>query len=126
MSVVKNPIYRKFLFTVGCLSTVAAVIGAFLPLLPTTPFVLLAAWCFYRSSPKAHAWLAHQPVLGPALQDWQKNRAISRKTKIIAISAILISVVVTWYTVELKIVKYLVFLFLFCVSVFILTRNEDV
>jgi uncharacterized membrane protein YbaN (DUF454 family) len=60
-------------------------IGVVLPLLPTTPFVLLAAACFARSSPRMHSWLLQSELFGPMLRDWDKNKCISRKVKWLAI-----------------------------------------
>ena len=68
---VTDPI-RGFLYVTGgwaCLGL--AALGAVLPLLPTTPFVLLASWCFYRGSPRIHAWLHRSRTFGPTLDDWQ-------------------------------------------------------
>jgi len=60
-------------------------IGVVLPLLPTTPFVLLAAACFARSSPRMHSWILQSELFGPMLRDWDKNKCISRKVKWLAI-----------------------------------------
>ncbi len=60
-------------------------IGVFLPLLPTTPFVLLAAACFARSSPRMHSWVLHSKLFGPLVQDWEKNKCVSRKVKVLAL-----------------------------------------
>ena len=59
---------------VGILFVVLGAIGAVLPLLPTTPFVLVAAWCFARSSPRLHRWLLESRLFGPMLRDWEENR----------------------------------------------------
>lgn len=56
-----------------------------LPLLPTTPFVLLAAFCFARGSERMHRWLHHSRVFGPLLHDWAAGGAISRPTKALAV-----------------------------------------
>jgi uncharacterized membrane protein YbaN (DUF454 family) len=60
-------------------------IGVFLPLLPTTPFVLLAAACFARSSPRLHAWVLRSELFGPMLRDWERNKCVSRKVKLLAL-----------------------------------------
>lgn len=65
-------------------------IGIFLPVLPTTPFVLLAAGCFAKSSPKLHQWLHNSKLFGDTLQRWEQNRCVSPKTKITAVSMIVI------------------------------------
>ncbi|HVS08890.1 MAG TPA: YbaN family protein [Planctomycetota bacterium] len=76
---------RRILFLVGgYLSLALAVLGAFLPLLPTTPFLLLAAACFARSSAKLHAWLNGNPLFGPILEDWERYGAIRLRVKVVA------------------------------------------
>jgi uncharacterized membrane protein YbaN (DUF454 family) len=58
-----------------------AVIGAILPLVPTTPFLLLASWCFFRGSPRIHAWLHRSKWFGPTLDDWDHYHGIRRGMK---------------------------------------------
>lgn len=70
----------------GILFLVLGFIGVLLPIMPTVPFVLLAAACFARSSPKMHKWLLEHPRFGPIIRDWEEKRCISRKMKIWAIS----------------------------------------
>ena len=65
----------------GVAATGAAAVGVVLPLWPTTPFALLAAWAFARSSPRLEAWLRGHPSLGPAIRAWRERRAIPRKAK---------------------------------------------
>jgi uncharacterized membrane protein YbaN (DUF454 family) len=73
---------RSFLYVVGGWTCVGlAVLGSILPLLPTTPFLLLASWCFYRGSPRIHAWLHRSKWFGPTLDDWQHYRGIRKSMK---------------------------------------------
>ena len=79
----------RHLWTLGGLASVAlGVIGVFVPLLPTVPFMLLAAFCFARGSERFHTWLMDHPQFGPAIHDWQRHGAISRRAKIAAMVAI--------------------------------------
>ena len=73
--------------TLGLGAAALAVAGVALPVLPTTPFVLLSAWAFARSSPRLEAWLRDHPRLGPPLKAWEDRRAISRGAKaVVAVS----------------------------------------
>ena len=65
-----------------------AVIGFILPGLPGTPFLLLAAWCFARSSKKWHQWLLQSQLLGPIIRNWEENKCISVRTKVLALTSI--------------------------------------
>lgn len=75
---------KYFWITLGWISVVLGIIGAFLPLLPTTPFLLLAAWSFSQGSEKLHDWIMTHPKLSPPILDWQKYGAIKQRVKIIA------------------------------------------
>lgn len=68
----------------GVLSLGLGILGIFLPLLPTTPFVLLAAFCFSRSSTRCEAWLLDHPRFGPMIRDWRQHRAIPWRAKQLA------------------------------------------
>lgn len=73
---------------VGFLMVGLALLGAFLPVLPTTPFLLVAATCFAKSSPKWHQWLLSHKLFGPFLTNWQQHRCITLKTKLFAVTCI--------------------------------------
>jgi len=68
----------------GLISVGFGLIGIILPLIPTVPFMLLAAFFFARSSERLHAWLVEHPTFGPSIVDWQERGAISAKGKRIA------------------------------------------
>jgi uncharacterized membrane protein YbaN (DUF454 family) len=63
------------------------LIGVVLPVLPTTPFLLLAAGCFAKSSPRLHGWLLSHRVFGPPIRNWEENGAISRRAKRLAVGS---------------------------------------
>lgn len=69
----------------GLLSTACGIAGVLLPLVPTTPFLLLATFAFARSSPRLHSWLMTHPRLGPPIADWNAHGAINRRAKIMAV-----------------------------------------
>lgn len=75
---------RILWMALGLLSTACGIAGIVLPLVPTTPFLLLAAFAFARSSPRLHTWLVTHPRLGPPIRDWHAHGAISRRAKIAA------------------------------------------
>ncbi|MDF7798361.1 YbaN family protein [Pontiellaceae bacterium B1224] len=76
--------------TAGVLFTALAAVGVIVPLLPTTPLLLLAAGCFARSSEKCHRWLTEHKVFGPIIRNWHENQCIPKKAKIIAVGSILL------------------------------------
>ncbi len=76
---------RPFWLVVGGLAVALAAAGVVLPLLPTTPFLLVAAFAFARSSPRLHAWLLSHRLFGPLIENWRRYGAISRGAKITAV-----------------------------------------
>jgi uncharacterized membrane protein YbaN (DUF454 family) len=81
---VTNKWARGLYLTAGIILTGIGIVGAFLPLLPTTIFLIMAAWCFGRSSPRFEAWLLNHPQFGPPLRAWRSSGAIPRRAKYLA------------------------------------------
>ena len=77
---------KSLLAVLGVVSLSLGVAGIFLPLLPTTPFLLLAAWAFVRSSPRLYAWLINHPHLGEYIRNFRENRAIPLRAKVVSIA----------------------------------------
>ncbi len=85
-------IVRALLWLAGSVSLVLGLIGVVVPGLPTTPFILLAAACYAKASPRLHAWLLNHRLTGPLLRDWEKHRSLTRRTKTIAVVSMLVMV----------------------------------
>ena len=77
----ESPVVRALYLATGFIALFLAVLGAILPILPTTPFVLLAAACFARGSEYCHHKLLENRIAGPIIRDWQLYRSISRRVK---------------------------------------------
>ena len=117
--------YKSIFFILGCVSLILGIIGAVLPLLPTTPFVILSAFCFSKSSKRVHSWLTSLPYFGDAIMDWEKNKVIRPKVKILAVTIILITFTlsITLAKLHIGLKVMLVTIGLSCIA-FILTRKS--
>ena len=110
----------------GLLFVAIGCAGVVLPVLPTTPFMLLALWAFAKGSPALHAWLITHPNFGPPLQDWTRYGVIPRQAKTVAISVMLISLGVTIYSGAAgPVVLGLVIALMLAGAGFILSRPSD-
>jgi len=83
---------RWLLWLAGTVSLALGLVGVVLPGLPTTPFVLLAAACYAKASPRLHGWLINHRFLGPMVRDWEQHRSLTRRTKTIAIGSMVVMV----------------------------------
>ena len=80
------------LIILGVVSLTLGIIGIFLPLLPTTPLLLLAAWCFVRSSERLYRWLVSNRYFGEYIRNFRENRAIPLHAKVVAVSMIWLTI----------------------------------
>lgn len=73
--------------TIGTLGVVLAIVGTLLPIMPTVPFLIMAAFGFNRSSPRFHNMLMTHRIFGPQIREWQEHRAIDPRVKLIAVGS---------------------------------------
>ena len=117
---------KSIFFLLGWIFIVLGAIGAVLPIVPTVPFLLLAAYFFSKSSPRVHSWLTSLPYFGDAIMDWEKNKVIRPQAKLAAIFCIIVtfgaSIIFAKIHQSLKIM--LVLIAILC-TLFIATRKSS-
>jgi len=119
----RSPWVRYVLLGIGWASVALGVIGIFLPVLPTTPFLLLAAACFARSSKRFYEWLVNHPRLGPWIRDYLDGEGIPLKGKVYAIGLMWASIALSCYLVPLFWARTFMLTSAVCVSLYILKQK---
>ncbi|WP_137971596.1 YbaN family protein [Pseudomonas sp. F(2018)] len=114
---------RYALLAIGWLSVVLGVIGIFVPVLPTTPFLLLAAACFVRSSRRFYLWLVNHPRLGPWIRDYLEGNGIPLKGKVYALGLMWASIGLSCYLVPLPWARAFMLTSAVLVSLYILRQK---
>ncbi len=117
-----NPVLRGVLFVAGFISIALALIGIFLPVLPTVPFLLLALGCFARSSERFYTWLLEHAHLGQLIRPYVQGEGVPQATKIKAIALIWISIAISvlflletfWVQIVLLVIACGVTIYLWC------------
>lgn len=110
----------------GCFFVLLGIIGALLPVMPTTVFLIAAAWAFGKSSPRLENWLLSHPKFGPVLVAWRKSGAIPRKGKIAACTGISIGFIIFMLTAHPSWwLALIVFVFMFISAIWIVSRPES-
>ncbi|MCR9204770.1 MAG: YbaN family protein [Halobacteriovoraceae bacterium] len=123
----KAKISQSLFLSLGLISVTLGIIGIFLPILPTTPFAILAAYFFSKSSVRLHTWLLNQKTLGPVIRDWEANGVIRLKAKVLATAmmTVLFSYTLVFVKVSLLIKGFVAFIGL-SVLTFIWTRPSQI
>lgn len=112
---------------IGHLCLILGIIGAFIPVLPTTPFLLLAAFLYSQSSPKLHNWIISHKYLGPPVKDWQDRGVIGLKAKIIATVMIILVIGLRFPSLAVNMwIKVSATIILMAVLIFIWTRPSKI
>ena len=106
----------------GMLSVALGALGVVLPLLPTTPFLLVAAFAFSRSSQRLHDWLHRHHIFGPMIDEWNRYGAINRKTKIIGVGSMIAAFALSLALKLNPVVLTIQAIALGCSALFVLTR----
>jgi hypothetical protein len=117
-----HPLTRPLFFSAGLLLTAIGIINLFIPGLPTTVFLIMAAACFARSSPKLEAWLLNHPRFGPSIVAWRTNGAIPRTIKFVAIGSMAASFVIVLLVHLGPILTWGIGLVLLASALFVATR----
>lgn len=113
-------------FTIAWISFILGIIGAFVPILPTTPFLLLAAFLFSKSSPRFHKMVMNLPWAGEAMKDWQDNRVIGIKAKFLCVTMIIVSLFIFWCVPNVQLfIKVFLSLILSSVGIFVVCQKSS-
>ena len=113
---------RFFWLTAGLTAVAIGAVGVVLPLLPTTPFLLIAAFAFARSSARLNSWLREHRSFGPLIDNWHRDGSIDRRAKRASIIVIVVTPVITWlFAAPLWIIACQIVV-LSAAAIFILTR----
>lgn len=115
---------RTLFLISGLLFVGIGIVGYVLPVMPGTLFLILALWCFKRSSERFERWLLYHPWVGPTLQDWERDHSIKPRTKVVAIVFLWGCIAISAYAVKTPwVVAFLVALAA-AVTVYLLTRKN--
>lgn len=116
---------RQLLWRLLALTSLAVgLVGVFVPVLPTVPFVLLAAWAAGRGWPRLEAWLLSHPHFGHSIRHWREHGAVSRRAKLFAVSSMAASAVLLWFLPVPGWVRGGVYLVLVTVGIWLWRRPE--
>jgi len=115
---------RPVFFLCGLVLTGVGIVGVITPGWPGTIFLILAAGCFARSSPKLESWLLNHPKLGPSVVAWRQNGAIPRNIKFVAIGSMLVSMAIICLSPAPRWVDWVVGAVMIASALFIATRPE--
>lgn len=117
----RNKVINSIVFVVGLISLILGAIGIVLPVLPTTPFLLLSAACFAKSSKRFYNWLMNNRVLGTIIKNYKEGKGMPIKTKIFTLSTLWITIMITiFFFVKILWVQIILWIIVIAVSTHII------
>lgn len=122
-----HPILQPLWVLSGVFALILGIVGAFLPLLPTTPLIILAAFCFSKGSHRLHSWILARKGFGPMIRNWETYGIIPLKAKLLATLMIITMVgYALWFKVEVLGLRIAIVLTILCTLAYIWTRPSVV
>jgi uncharacterized membrane protein YbaN (DUF454 family) len=116
----KSRIINVILITFGTLFLIIGLIGIIIPILPTTPFLLLAAACYFKSSTKFYNWMMNNKIFGNYIKNYMEKKGIPIKVKLISIIVLWITIIISSLIVSNILIDILLFIIAVAVSIHIL------
>lgn len=113
---------RQMWLMLGLAASACGLAGVVVPLLPTTPFLLLAVYAFARSSPRLHAWLLEHPRFGPLISDWQSHGSIAAAVKLTAVTVMIATLAFSWLVGAPGVILFIQTSVLGAAAIFVLSR----
>lgn len=110
---------NTILLIIGIAALILAAMGVFVPVLPTTPFVLLAGGCFSISSPKLSAWLKKSKFFGSYIENYENNTGIPKKVKIKAICIVWTGIILSMILLQNILINSILVLIAACISIYL-------
>lgn len=102
-------IKKYLLLIIGTISLILGTIGIFIPILPTTPFILLASFCYIRSSDRLYNWLINHKIFGKYIYDYLVHKSVKKSAKITAVSLIWFSLFFSFYIIKNLYINFLLY-----------------
>lgn len=117
----RNKLTRILFVISGSISLTIGIIGIFVPLLPTTVFLLISAYCYVRSSPKLYNWLINHKYLGTYISNYRRYKAMPKKAKISAISLLWITIIISGIIVDVFWIRIVLLVVAISITAYILS-----
>jgi uncharacterized membrane protein YbaN (DUF454 family) len=117
--------HKPFLFVLAWGFLAVGIVGVFLPVLPGTLFLIMAAACFTRSSPRFEAWLLAHPRFGPSVRAWRATGSVPRRAKVFAALSLAVSWLILLATGATAVVTVTCFAVFLAIAVYVASRPEE-